>query len=51
MLTVSCEHLVVAYSREEMAIDGRDVIAHKFPCTQCDASVLIWDDDVNYDIE
>lgn len=48
MLTVSCEHLVVAYSREEMAIDGKAVIAHRFPCTECPVNVLIWDDDVNY---
>lgn len=35
-----------------MEIDGKDVIAHKFPCAECDASVLIWDDEVNYkDIE
>lgn len=41
--------MVVEYSRERLDIDGLEVIAHKFPCTQCDASALIWDDDVNYD--
>lgn len=49
MITVSCKHLVVAYTREEMTIDGKDVIAHMFPCTECDAAALIWDDDVDYD--
>ena len=49
---VSCEHLVVEYTRAELDIDGKDVIAHKFPCTTCDAEALVWDDDVNYeDIE
>lgn len=52
MVELRCEHLVVTYTREELAIDGRAVIAHKFPCAQCPESVLIWDDDVNYsDIE
>jgi hypothetical protein len=31
-----------------LRIDGKDVIAHQFPCTQCTVSALIWDDDVNY---
>lgn len=48
MLTVSCEHLVVEYTREELDIEGEEVIAHKFPCAQCDAAVLIWDHEVNY---
>jgi len=49
VVRVRCAHLVVEYSRETYDIDGREVIAHKFPCTHCDASVLIWDDDVNYE--
>jgi hypothetical protein len=40
--------MVVGYSREELDIDGESVIAHQFPCQECDASALIWDDDVNY---
>ena len=52
MVEVRCEHLAVEYSREELAIDGRAVIAHRFPCTECPVNVLIWDDDVDYsDIE
>jgi hypothetical protein len=47
-VVLRCEHRVVAYSREELRIDGKDVIAHRFPCTQCAASALIWDDDVDY---
>lgn len=49
MASLKCEHLVVEYSREELLIDDKEVIAHKFPCTECDASALIWDDDLNYD--
>lgn len=44
--------MLVGYRREELDIDGKDFIAHRFPCEECPASVLIWDDDVNYkDIE
>lgn len=47
MIEVRCEHMTVEYEREELDVDGRDVVAHRFPCTECDVSVLIWDDDVN----
>lgn len=40
--------MVVGYTREEVEIDGERSITHNFPCEQCPASVLIWDDDVNY---
>jgi hypothetical protein len=40
--------MTVGYTREELDIDGEEVIAHKFPCSQCDETALIWDDDVNY---
>jgi hypothetical protein len=39
--------MIVGYSREDLAIDGEKFIAHRFPCTECDVSVLIWDDDVD----
>lgn len=52
MIEVRCEHMLVGYRREELEIDGEQSIIHNFPCEECPASVLIWDDDVNYkDIE
>lgn len=48
MIEVRCEHMVVGYLVEELDIDGTNVIAHKFPCDECDAEALIWDDDVDY---
>lgn len=38
----------VGYTREELDVEGREVISHKFPCSECPESVLIWDHDVDY---
>lgn len=37
--------MTVGYRREDLEIDGEDFVAHRFPCTECDVSVLIWDED------